>query len=284
MARVGRGPNTGLFFTETTPLPASWAEAAGQLHRAVHPSAWQASACPTLPGPVIPVPCDPDWYCRSHPTPAEARGLPPGVFRFYTVADTSARKNLVGLLRAYFHAFRAGDGVELVVKATGPGVAGLVGETIGRAKLSTHPPVRVIDRRLSDGEMAGLAQACDCYATASRGEGWGLDAADAAFFGKTPVAADWGAFPDYAREAGYLVPAAPEPCFDGGGVHHQLFTGRRTWAAPVLTELAAAMRAAAGDQAGRARRADAGLALADQFSYEAVGPRLREFVCRATDT
>jgi hypothetical protein len=131
---------------------------------------------------------------------------------------------------------------------------------------------RIVSRSLTPAEGAGLALACDCYATAARAAVWDLDAYDAALFGKTPIAPDWGAYGVFLggdEPAGYLVRPAPEP--DGRG---------RVWAGPVLTELAAAMTAAASDRAGRSRRASAGRALADQFSYEAVGPGLRGLVCR----
>lgn len=224
-----------------------------------------------IPGCGLPVPCDPDWYCRSYAPPPELAGPRPP-FRFYTAADSSPRKNLVGLLAAFFLAFRPGDGVELVVRTNDPAVKPLVERAAEEGGYRATPPVRVVSRPLKPAEGAGLATACDCYVTASRAEIWDLDALDAALFGRTPIAPDqlsYWAFLGGENPAGFLVRTAPEPCGP-----------RRLWEPPVLTELAAAMTAAVADADARVCRADAGRALADLYSYEVVGRDLRGLLCR----
>lgn len=286
------GRNVGLFFPESAPIPSAWVRRACLLDAALFAAREHAGWFRAAPGydparPALhcPLPADPARYLRSYPrVPRFEAFKAGGRFLFYTVGELVKRKNLSGLLRAFFAEFRGGEPVGLVVKThlagQGPAAAeahahAIVREVLRGAKLADPPPVWVVADRLSEAGLAALHLACDVFVQPSFAEGWSYPAFDALAFGKTPVVTATGGYLEYVDAAvGWLVPGRPEPVFGERDVCPELFTGRQTWVAPDLVALRRAMREAYEDRALRADKASRGLERASELSYEALGPRL----------
>ena len=270
-------PHTGIFFTETNPLPASWSSYCELMDSIIHPSHDQQKWCKTTNFPfssVVPVPTDINKYFKSY---KKSKLVDTSLFNFYTISDFSHRKNFSGLLRAYFYEFKAHEQVCLTIKTNGDlNVAkNFVAETAAKANLSEFPNVNIITDKLTDEEILQLHKSSDCYVSASYGEGWNLPAQDALLFGKTPIVGCYGGQKDFINnENGWVVHVTEEPCYNGGTVHFELFTGKRLWGSPDLLELASCMRSAVSDTALRESKGFVGMESAEQFSFEVVGKQL----------
>ncbi len=156
----------------------------------------------------IPLGVDPELFRPG----LEPLALPPGPqIRFLFVGGTIFRKGIDLLLKAFADAFRAGDGIGLVVKEMGSKsfYRGQTAEKeIGELREQGYP-VEYIERDLMDSEMAGLYAACDCLVHPFRGEGFGLPIVEAMACGLPVIVTGAGPVLDYASdETAYLIPAS----------------------------------------------------------------------------
>ncbi len=156
---------------------------------------------------VIPLGVDPELFRPG----LEPLALPPGPqIRFLFVGGTIFRKGIDLLLKAFADAFRAGDGIGLVVKEMGSKsyYRGQTAEKeIGELRDWGYA-VEYMERDLTDSEMAGLYSACDCLVHPFRGEGFGLPIVEAMACGLPVIVTGAGPVLDYATEkTAYLVPA-----------------------------------------------------------------------------
>jgi glycosyltransferase involved in cell wall biosynthesis len=279
------GLNVGVFYGETHPLPQSWVRRANTMDVVVASStknAWRMHESGVRNVRAAPVPCDTTRYERSVKPLELLKPLKDqGLFLFYTVCEVSKRKNLEGLLRAFYAEFRPEEPVRLVLKASVPGlppdqstraVEQLLADVRAQCGLRRPPQELVLSGRLTDDQVLGLHAAGDVYVSASYAEGWNLPAFDAMAMGRTPVVTDCGgpgAFIDAGT--GWLVPTRPEPVYGERSAFPELFTGRALWDAPDLTELRRAMRAAYAHKDSRQDKAARGLERAYRFSRPLAG-------------
>lgn len=117
-------------------------------------------------------------------------------YTFYTICDgANPRKNLPALLRAFARA--AGSSrhgrYRLVVK-----------QYRHALDLSGLPGVVSISERLTEGEMAALHAACDCYVSAHAAEAWGLGLSEAMAFGNPVVATGYSGNMEFMNEGNAL--------------------------------------------------------------------------------
>jgi glycosyltransferase involved in cell wall biosynthesis len=153
-----------------------------------------------------------------------------------------------------------------------------VHNTVARdaAKLAeTHPhhaPVRVIDRDMRDGELAGIYEAADALVAPSRGEGFGMPVAEAALFDLPVIATAHGGHMDIlSAGTAWLVDYRFAPA------ETHLNLPDSVWADPDVADLGrqlAAVRAADGDTLAAAtgalrRRVETA------FTWDAVATRTR---------
>ena len=211
-----------------------------------------------------------------------------------SVAEWQPRKAPWLTLEAYARAFDRDDDVLLVLK-TGERVWGhmvdpadasprrdhtswAVAKAVGR--LGPLPPLHLVDRWITPGQMAGLHEAADAYVSLPHGEGWDLGAFDAATRGTPVVTTGWGAPATYLDPAAsWLVPGelVPVPALPGDATPGE---GPGRWVDPDLdaaaealreaVDLGAERRAAVAAQAERLRTTYAPEAVAATF-LEAVG-------------
>jgi glycosyltransferase involved in cell wall biosynthesis len=126
--------------------------------------------------------------------------LPTDRFLFLAMFDAKSvleRKNPLGVLRAFKHAFASNDArVGLVLKFNNPDHEQPAMREL-RDELSGSENVFVIDRLLSRDELTSLLAACDCFVSLHRSEGFGLPPAEAMSLGKPAIVTNWSGNVDY---------------------------------------------------------------------------------------
>lgn len=126
-------------------------------------------------------------------------GLPENKFLFLAMFDTKSvleRKNPLGVVHAFKKAFRDDDeGVGLILKFNNPDydqpIMRALREEIGGQNIF------VIDRLLSRDQLTSLIDACDCFVSLHRSEGFGLGPAEAMSLGKPAIITNWSGNVDY---------------------------------------------------------------------------------------
>lgn len=247
---------------------------------------------------------DPNWWYNP---PFWNKGL--DTYDFYSISEWNDRKNIVGLLKAYYSAFgnssTAVEKVRLTIVCRAYHQESVT--ALERAmNMESLPRVDWIgqvlngQQRLSEGDLRILHQSAHCYVSLARGEGWGLPAFEAAFMGNHVI------YPDHSGHQTFMhyttkrspirtmetpvVDAKLEEPVSFAGLHCPAtakvpgfgFAGDQTWAEPDLEMAIAAMRDAFDRRAG----ADGG-GIHDEpirdkyrrkFSYEAVGAQMKKIL------
>lgn len=204
-----------------------------------------------------------------------AFGIPRDRFVFlvaFDVGSTSARKNPKMVVEAYQEAFAGDENVFLVIKFHSTAIEPGITRELTRA-LRGAENVLVISDMLTEHDMGLLRAACDCFVSAHRSEGYGLNIAEFMAMGKPVIATNYSGnceffdesvgFPlDYRlveveREAGPYQPYA-------------------VWAEPDRASLVRNFRAIYEDQAAAwARGARAAARMREHFSVTAIGNEIR---------
>lgn len=263
----------GVWAWEVDVVPASWDRAFGLVDEIwVYSSYVERILSQVSPVPVVRVPL---------PIVAPAAGgdlasLQLGdAFTFLFLFDfysTLARKNPAGLVDAFTRAFAPGEGPQLVLKSHNgdfkPERLAQLVEAIG-----DRPDIRIVDRFLTDADMAALMRRADCYVSLHRAEGFGLTLGESMALGKPVIATGFSANLDFmTAENSYLVRHRETAVGDEG----ENYPAQGTWAEPDVEHAAELMRHVwehpdeARTRGERARRE-----LGEHFSLEAVGEAAR---------
>ncbi len=174
-------------------------------------------------------------------------GTPTGSDRFtflfiFDFASGFERKNPLAAVRAFCKAFpRGNEPVELVLKAVNAGHFQVQQETL-QQECQGDDRIRYLFERISPEDMAGLMDACDCYLSLHRSEGFGRTIAEAMAAAKPVIATDWSGSrdlvgPDTGFPVRYSLVPVPEDAYGGS-------RGCR-WAEPCLAHAAEMMRVVA---------------------------------------
>jgi glycosyltransferase involved in cell wall biosynthesis len=127
-------------------------------------------------------------------------GLPEQRFLFLAMFDTKSvleRKNPLGVARAFKSAFRSDDArVGLVLKFNNSDYEQPVMREL-REEIGGSENIFMIDRLLSRDELTSLIDACDCFVSLHRSEGFGLGPAEAMSLGKPAIITNWSGNTDY---------------------------------------------------------------------------------------
>ena len=123
-------------------------------------------------------------------------GLSPEAVVFLFIFDVTsivARKNPIGLIRAFKRAFKGNEDVRLVLKLSRGTRA------LRRALHSEAHDARVlvIDRVMERPELNALIEVSDCYVSLHRSEGFGVTIAEAMALGKPTIATAYSANVDF---------------------------------------------------------------------------------------
>ena len=208
------------------------------------------------------------------PLPGEAgeeSGARDGRLRFLHVSSGFPRKGVDCLIEAWGSAFTTADPVCLVVK-TFPNPHNDIALQVAalRRRFPDHAEIVLIDEDVDKGRIAGLYRDCDVLVMPSRGEGFGLPAAEAMLAGLPVIATGHGGLSDFCTpDTAWLV----DYRFARAQSHFGVFAS--AWVDPDVDDLARALRAVqAASPAERRARTDAARALVERvFSWPAVARR-----------
>jgi glycosyltransferase involved in cell wall biosynthesis len=267
--------NVGYWAWELPEFPDGWVA-----HHRFFDEIWcpseftRAAIAAKVPKPVLAMPHAIDFPVPpGDPRPRFA--LPPRTFLFLFVYDlnsTQERKNPHAVIAAFRRAFSAGGPVGLVIKTHNAGRnPGALAEL--QAGLQDLPNAHLISDTLSRTGVYELQQACDCFVSLHRAEGFGLNIAEAMFLGKPVIATDWSGTAEFVNAANGCPVTYRLVTLDRD---HGPYSSGQTWAEPDIEHAAHWMRRLAEDEALRARLgAQAAADIRRLFSPLAVGRRYR---------
>jgi glycosyltransferase involved in cell wall biosynthesis len=207
---------------ETTQLPAEWLPNLNRVDRVAVPCTWNKQVFEeAIKKPVYLLP----HLCQFKGIPPASTDtllqLPQDQFTFLTVGTWELRKNLEQLVDTFCRVFSKKDPVQLIIKTsendlsrrryswqrvaywqkTTKSLQGLM-----RYKRNA-PSIRLLPTILPDQTMQQLYHQCHAYVTLTHGEGWGMGAYEAAWFGKPVIATGFGGYLDFLKEDNsFLVP------------------------------------------------------------------------------
>jgi len=286
--------NVNYTMFEATPAPASWVARNREHEMVIVPTessrkAWVAGGMPEERIRICPLGVNPRLFTSgAEPLPLQ---LPSGVpvshygARFLNVSESSPRKNLVGLLRAWTKATNRGDHAILILKlghnteeqrnrfpAEVEGLRLESGKTLAEAA-----PVHFLYDLYSDNKMPRLYCTATHYCSMSFGEGWDQPTIEAGACGLRLIVPNHSAYASYLDSTIARVIQSrevPVQCTDNSSTA-ALFENARWWQ-PDEDDAAAHIRSAID---GR----DAGMPTAQSrlhqsFTWEKAVRRLTEIL------
>ena len=197
---------------------------------------------------VIPLGFDPTVY---HPGVEAIPTDNPDACIFLFVGALIPRKNVAKVVEAYTRAFSVGDPVALLIK-TDPSLGmyddgGLAEQLRNLQSVSTIPPIRLIEGRFDDTDMARFYRMATALVQPYRGEGFGLPMLEAMACGVPVVVTGGGSTDDFVDDSvGYVLPA--ERVSLGNAVEGVELAGEGWWLEASTDALVDAMRRIASDR------------------------------------
>lgn len=200
----------------------------------------------------IPPPTEVDKYYKPYNTIDMGPSLN-NRYKFYTICENNKRKNMTGLIIAFYRAFTYEDMTALIIKVnesgTGPEELRMkleaqlqsIQESTGL--LTNFPPVIFITDYFSGEELCSLHKTCDCYVAPSYGEAVNYPLLDACGFGNHAISSDV-AGPRYMKECGLpisLVSGMTVPCYNADKYFRGYNTLSENWFLTDLKDLSEKM-------------------------------------------
>jgi len=193
----------GVTVWETSHIPNAVAVVLNELNAVVVPSEHSKKALQDggveIPIEVVPHTFDPKLW----PYPSEEelpRNPEKKKYVFYAIAPPIERKNLRGLMRAYFKAFEGRGDVILRIKVPGDKseIAPIANEALEQAKISgRRPSVKIFAGKWPTDKIRAFHLDGDCYVSACRAEGFGLCELEAKLCGSRVITSEWGAAKEF---------------------------------------------------------------------------------------
>jgi glycosyltransferase involved in cell wall biosynthesis len=232
---------------ELPQVPLSWRRGLPFVHEIWVPSRFTARAIMAqtdLPVRVVHHPLSPP---RPAPLGRVDFGLPESAFvavAFFHMGSSFTRKNPLAAVTAFRRAFGDDPDRILVLKAVDPDLAPWARDRLENAIVGASN-IRVLDRRLTGGEVTALLALSDTVVSLHRAEGFGLVPAQAMQLGKPVVATGWSGNLDFMdADNSLLVGSQMIPAEDPQGTYGM---PGQSWADPDVDEAAAYLRRLAAD-------------------------------------
>lgn len=256
-------------YWELPAAPAVWKPMLSKVREVWAPNTYVANAFREIfAGPIVVVPPCVEPETTDLPSRVEF-GLEDGRFYFLFSFDYYSfptRKNPEAVIAAFQRAFPdAAERVGLIVKSTG---APDHYPEIKRSMLAAAEAdsrIRILDTQMARREIHGLINACDCYVSLHRAEGFGFGMAEAMYFGRPVIATAFSGNADFVtEETAFPVSFTLRPV----AADEYVWPAGQVWAEPDLASAVEAFQTVYRDEDTRRRRAAAGSA----FVREYYGP------------
>jgi glycosyltransferase involved in cell wall biosynthesis len=269
--------NIGLWAWEVEDLPSAMAASERHLDEVWGISSFTTAAlarCLTKPVRAFPLPVVVPQVRRR--TRAEL-GMPDG-FLFLFCFDYDSvfrRKNPLSVVAAFRQAFTERAGVVLHVKTTNAERHAAEGEAL-RAAVRGCSNIVIRDAYVTSDDYFSMLDACDCYVSLHRSEGFGLTVAEAMALGKPVISTAYSATLEFANESNSFPVPAPIVEVGDDALPYPFHSH---WADPDVTAAAAQMARVYTDRSGAAEvgaRARADIAALHGPSVR--GPLLRRLL------
>jgi glycosyltransferase involved in cell wall biosynthesis len=241
--RLPGARNIGYSMFEADRIPDAWVVACNSMDAIWVPSDWMRgvylSSGVNVPVSVVGI--------DAAPTPV---GVPAeGPFRLLSVFQWSARKNPVGLLRAYCAAFDGASDVVLTLKVhrgndandSRDFVQTAVQQCLSRCRPRRgFPRIEISTEHFSNAEIGQLHANSHAFVSLSHGEGWGLPAWEATLAGKPVIHTGWSSPVEFVHEQG-LVKTNLSPTY-GMKDFVPFYDQAMNWGEPQLDDAIAKLR------------------------------------------
>jgi glycosyltransferase involved in cell wall biosynthesis len=164
-------------------------------------------------------------------------------FVFHTISQWTARKNFIGLIRAYIGAFVGVKDVVLAIKTykndTSPGQQKVLLDIIKTIKFNVnlepeeYPKIVFIGHLLSEEDIVKLHNRGDCYVSLAHSEGWGLGFFEAMAMGKPTIGVGGSGNEQFMKkDNSFLVDYTWGPVY--GMPYFRWYRGDQLWPEPDL--------------------------------------------------
>lgn len=201
-----------LFFWEESRVPELMINHLNQHTDAVLVSSQFVQRCLRYSGykkPILIIPIGLPNYILESPIPNAPKVPHPGqLFRFLHISSGFERKGLDILLKSYFQNFSKNDNVELYIK-TFPNPHQDI-QSLVKKWQDAYPDgakISVDLRELSESEMLGIYSNSHAMVLPTRGEGFGLPAAEAMALGLPVITTGFGGHTDFCtHQTAFLIP------------------------------------------------------------------------------
>ena len=241
--RLPDARNVGYSMFEADRIPDNWVVACNAMDAIWVPSEWMRTVYlrSGVNVPVAVVGVD------AAPTPV---GVPAdGPFRLLSIFQWSARKNPIGLLRAYAAAFDGETDVVLTLKVHRSNdakdsrefVQTAVQQCLARCRPRRgFPRIEISTEHFSTAEIGQMHAQSHAFVSLSHGEGWGLPAWEATLAGKPVIHTGWSSPVEFVHEQG-LVRANLSPTY-GMKDFVPFYDMGMNWGEPQLDDAIAKLR------------------------------------------
>jgi glycosyltransferase involved in cell wall biosynthesis/GT2 family glycosyltransferase len=269
--------NIGLWAWEVEDLPEAMGRSESYLDEVWGISSFTAEALSrSLTKPVRAFPL-PVVVPEVRPRTRAGLGMPEGFLFLFSFDYDSVfrRKNPLAVVAAFRQAFADDPEVVLYIKTTNAERHGAEDEEL-RAAAAGRSNIVIRDGYVSSDDYFSMLDACDCYVSLHRSEGFGLTVAEAMALGKPVISTAYSSTLEFANESNsFLVPARLTEVGD----HAPPYPPRSHWAEPDVAAAAQQMaRVYADPGAAAAVGARARADIQALHSPSARGPLLRRLL------
>ncbi|MQP64902.1 glycosyltransferase [Niveispirillum sp. SYP-B3756] len=233
--------NIGIWAWELAAFRPDWLQEFGALDEVWALSNFCAESISTLSP--VPVRAMPLVVELDTPNPTYDRayfGLPEDAYIFSFIFDVSSvmdRKNPLALVQAFKKAFGNDPKVHLLLKYhSGNADRSRVTKLYSVARASN---IRLMSEKMTDAQITGLKQCCDCFVSPHRSEGFGLNIAEMMYLGKPVIATGYSGNMDFmSKDNSYLIDYDLTEIDQNLGPYLKGFI----WAEPSIDHMAQLMR------------------------------------------